>query len=192
MLIQSAQTTQLEDIARLVNLAGFGLPKFLWGLQAGLGEDELDIGRRLLEREDSGFSYRNVRVCLEGDEILGMALAFRLPDQIDIERAKKAEPWLRPILMLEAEVLGSWYLHSMAAFPQYRGKGVGTALLADSEVHALRAGCELMSLVVESENHSARSLYEHHGFSERSGLPLVPWPDSDHEGEFILMTRQLH
>ena len=57
-------------------------------------------------------------------------------------------------------------IHDLAVLPQYRGKGVGQALLAAVEEHARRKGCCKLTLEVLDDNTRAQSLYRRFGFDD--------------------------
>jgi ribosomal protein S18 acetylase RimI-like enzyme len=57
-------------------------------------------------------------------------------------------------------------LHDLAVLPQYRGKGVGKALLRAAEEHARGKGCCRMTLEVQDDNTRARTLYSSFGFED--------------------------
>jgi hypothetical protein len=72
-------------LAQLVNIAGEGLPLYLWGNLAGPGETAWDVGRQRAAREEGSFSYRNATV-IENDGVpagclIGYEIAHR-PDPI--------------------------------------------------------------------------------------------------------------
>lgn len=57
-------------------------------------------------------------------------------------------------------------IHDLAVVPHLRGKGIGSALLAEVERRALdRDYCKL-TLEVQEDNHRARSVYERFGFED--------------------------
>ena len=55
-------------------------------------------------------------------------------------------------------------IHDLAVVPEYRGRGVGRALLEAAETHARRRGCCKLTLEVQDDNGRARVLYERFGF----------------------------
>jgi ribosomal protein S18 acetylase RimI-like enzyme len=55
-------------------------------------------------------------------------------------------------------------IHDLAIVPDWRGKGVGRALLAAAEVAARERGCCKLTLEVLDDNVRARALYERYGF----------------------------
>jgi len=61
---------------------------------------------------------------------------------------------------------GECYMDNIAVFPEYRGKGVATALLNALFGEAGRRGGEFLSLEVRPSNTAAVRLYEKLGFRE--------------------------
>ena len=57
-------------------------------------------------------------------------------------------------------------IHDLAVVPEYRGKGIGRALLDAVETHALARGCCKLTLEVQDDNLRARGLYESFGFAD--------------------------
>lgn len=57
-------------------------------------------------------------------------------------------------------------VHDLAVVPEYRGKGIGRALLTAAEAQALRRGCCKLTLEVQDDNRRARGLYESFGFAD--------------------------
>jgi GNAT superfamily N-acetyltransferase len=57
-------------------------------------------------------------------------------------------------------------VHDLAVIPQWRGRGIGRALLAAAETEAVRKGCCRLTLEVQDDNGRARGLYERVGFAD--------------------------
>lgn len=57
-------------------------------------------------------------------------------------------------------------IHDLAVLPEFRGRGVGRALLAAVEDQALRRGCCKLTLEVQDDNQRARSVYRSVGFAD--------------------------
>lgn len=57
-------------------------------------------------------------------------------------------------------------VHDLAVTPEWRGHGIGRALLTEVEVHARREGCCKLTLEVQETNVRARRLYESFGFED--------------------------
>jgi ribosomal protein S18 acetylase RimI-like enzyme len=57
-------------------------------------------------------------------------------------------------------------VHDLAVLPEWRGRGVGRALLAAAEDRARQRGCCKLTLEVQDSNRRALQLYERFGFSD--------------------------
>ena len=57
-------------------------------------------------------------------------------------------------------------IHDLAVVPDWRGQGIGRALLEAVEEKAIRRGCCKLTLEVQDENRRARGLYDRYGFSD--------------------------
>lgn len=75
---------------------------------------------------------------------------------------------LLPNMPDEATLDPQAFMAYMAVSTEYRGKGVGTALLEAAESAARNHGAPYLALMVTEENAAARNLYEKSGyFTER-------------------------
>jgi GNAT superfamily N-acetyltransferase len=57
-------------------------------------------------------------------------------------------------------------IHDLAVVPEYRGQGIGRALLGEAERRAVSGGCCKLTLEVRDDNIRARSLYQRVGFAD--------------------------
>jgi ribosomal protein S18 acetylase RimI-like enzyme len=71
-----------------------------------------------------------------------------------------------PLQELENLAPATWYVNVLAAYPDERGRGHGTALLALAERIAAEAGIRALSIIVSDSNTGARRLYERTGYRE--------------------------
>jgi ribosomal protein S18 acetylase RimI-like enzyme len=189
--IRDAVKADARDLAFLVNLAGEDIPAYLWGGMAEGDESPLEVGSRRAAGEDGSFSYTNARACVENDVLLGMILSYRQPDPYDTGDLSSLPDVVRQLVELEAGAPGSWYINAIATFESHRGKGVARNLLEDAEIRARSRGCDRLSLIVASENTSAKKLYEHIGFKDVRSEPVVPYPGCSHGGDWVLMTKSI-
>jgi ribosomal protein S18 acetylase RimI-like enzyme len=65
-------------------------------------------------------------------------------------------------------------LHDLSVLPEYRGKGIGRALLHAVIGRATQLGCSAVTLEVRKDNANARHLYKSVGFSDWLS-PLEFW-----------------
>ena len=178
-------------LAKLLDAAGEGLPRYLWSLRAEPGEDAMAVGARRAAGTEGGFSHVHAHVAQAGEEIAGMLLSYRLPESVDPAGFDEAPAVVRPLLELEGEAPGSWYVNTVAAMPVWRGRGVGSRLMALADELARGAGADTVSLIVAEDNAGARRLYERLGYTPVARRSVVPFPGSHHAGDWILMTKPL-
>ncbi|MEQ8390208.1 MAG: GNAT family N-acetyltransferase [Thalassospira sp.] len=74
------------------------------------------------------------------------------------------------LLLLRANTVTA-RIYSLAITQDWRGKGLGTQLLAGLENLAMEAGCHRMRLEVRTKNDTARNLYERHSYQKIADLP---------------------
>jgi ribosomal protein S18 acetylase RimI-like enzyme len=188
--LRAAKPDDARDLARLIEIAGAGIPTWLWSGMAAPGESPLDVGERRARREEGGFSYRNAIVADRAGAVVGMILAYSLPPLGEDEIAEAPEV-LRPILALEAEVPDSWYINAFAIDEAERGHGTGSRLM-DATLDAARAaGCDQASVQFFSENARAGAFYRRHGFREVAARPVVPHPAFKYTGDTVLLVRDI-
>ena len=60
---------------------------------------------------------------------------------------------------------GTVYLHRIAVRPEHGGRGIGAALIGAAVAWGISSGGKSMVLNVRPENHRAKRLYEHFGFT---------------------------
>jgi ribosomal protein S18 acetylase RimI-like enzyme len=191
MEIINASKENAGELAYLINLAGEGIPAYLWQDMAEENESPLDVGNRCAAREEGNFSYRNAKICVENNALLGMLISYRQPDPYTIDDILEYPELVRPLIELEARAPGSWYINAIATYEEHRGKGVASMLLAEAEALAKHHSCKLMSLIVASENNTACRLYKHLGFKAQASLAIIPYPGCAHGGNWVLMTREI-
>jgi len=186
---QTFRAARKEDcgiIAALYSISSDGVADYVWTKLAEPREDILTVGRRRYEREDSVFSYRNCTVVESEGNIIGMLVAF--PMHVDPSQ-EESDPVLAPYSKLEED--NSYYICGMALFPEYRGRGIGTRLLALAEEHARDRGFKKVSLIVFEQNTGAKQLYDRAGYEEVSREAVYPHPLIHYTGDAILMVKEV-
>ena len=177
-------------LAELTDYAGHGIPGYLWSRSAEEGQPPIEVGIERILREEANFSYRNAVVAEVDGRVAAALLAYRLPEHSDVNLDELPD-LLRPLEELEQKVPGTFYINILAAYPEYRGQGLGTTLLEAAHTLASEACCNELSLEVFEQNEGAVRLYERNGFREIARLPTVPHPIYKYEGNIVLMTRSV-
>jgi ribosomal protein S18 acetylase RimI-like enzyme len=161
-------------IAELAQIAGDDMPGHFWQDSRLPGQSLEQAGAEQAKSATANFSYRNTLLARVGGEIAGMLLAYRLPAAADNDEDPADFPdFVRPIIELEQCVPESFYINMLAAYPRFRGQGIGSALMAKSDGLAIEAGCELITLGVFETNTGALRLYRRLGFELIDSRPVV-------------------
>lgn len=166
--IRQASREQAPEIARMIMLAmtddcclsfcgdGYGL------------DDFYKMMTMLVEREDSQYSYKNTRVALDGDKVVGISVSY------DGSRLHELR---RPFLELALELIGrdhsgmndetqpgELYLDSLAVLPDYRRQGIARRLIRVTKERANQMGLPSLGLLVDKGNPVGEALYASIGF----------------------------
>jgi len=160
-------------MAELVNMAGEGMPLYLWTRMADPGQSPWAIGEQRAKREEGGFSYRNTVVREEDGRVVAALIGYPLPDEpapVDYDDLPKM---FVPLQQLEDLVSGTWYVNVLATYPEFRSKGYGAGLLAIADQLARDTQRNGLSLIVSDANAGARRLYERIGYHEVAARPMV-------------------
>jgi ribosomal protein S18 acetylase RimI-like enzyme len=190
-MIRPATKLDALHMAALADIAGHGMPAWVWSQSRAKGQSIIEVGRARAMREDASFSYRNAHMLDYDGEIAGMLLGYRQPVSMEPGDTSDMHEVFRVLTELEAKAPGSWYLNIVGLFPEFRGRGLGTRLLGHAEGLAKSAGATQVSLIVESENEAAWRLYERIGYAEKARAPYVRFPGSTHEGDWVLMVKEI-
>ena len=178
-----------DAMAELVNFAGEGMPLYLWSRMAGPDESPWTVGARRAMREEGGFSYRNTVVREDEGRVVAALIGYPLPDEpVPVDYDELPEMFV-PLQQLEDLVPGTWYVNVLATFPEHRGKGHGSELLAIAEQLALDTGRKGLSLIVSDANAGARRLYARQGYEEIATRPMVN-DDWQNPGENWVLLRK--
>jgi ribosomal protein S18 acetylase RimI-like enzyme len=190
-LFRPARKADAAALAVLVDIAGEGMPAYMWSTLAAPGQSVLEFGRERAARDTGGFSYRNAIVAECGDEIAASLVGYRLDDPFDLGVLDDMPPIVHPLVRLEAKAPGSWYVNVLATFPEFRRRGIGARLLAIAEETGREEGAPSLSVIVGSWNGDAARLYAGAGYSTVASEPASLFPGCPHEGDWVLMVRSL-
>ncbi len=180
-----------SDLAILADAAGRRIVSWIWDGDAAPGESSFDLGRTVIRSaEDNTTHHSYWRVAEINGEVVG-GLNSHLMAPSDSAYVASQDEVVRSLLELKAMAVGTWYISVAAVFPELRGRGIGTKILAEAELVASAAGINRMSLMVVSANQGALRLYERFGYSEWARDAFVPFPGSDPSGDWILMAKDL-
>ena len=166
--IREATKEQAEDIARLIMMAMTDdCCLHFCGESYGL-EDFRKMMTKLVEREDSQYSYMNTYVACDGNKIVGISVSYD---------GSKLHALRRVFLDLSKEYIGKdnagmddetqageLYLDSLAVLPEYRRQGIAKRLIAATKERANELNLPCVGLLVDKANPIGEALYESVGF----------------------------
>ena len=131
------------------------------------GPDYLNVLEEVVKLEDSQYSYRNALVA-EADGVPAGAVVGYDGGRLHPRRQQTLSVIHRynpTLVMAEDETeAGEFYLDSLAVWPEFRGRGIGQALLEALREEAFRAGFPCVGLLLDFENPKAERLYTSLGF----------------------------
>lgn len=190
MEIRAAKASDAEHLVRFINMAADDLPLHFWRKTVGPEGDPWGLGRERAARETGNFSYRNAWLAEVDGDVAACLLGYPAEDEpgpIDPD----TPPIFVPLLELEALAPGSWYLNVLASYAEFRGRGIGSALLAHAEAVAAAAGHRTISLIAADTHFEALRLYSAKGYQEVARRPVVKADWQVDAREWILFTKSI-
>ena len=188
---RSATPDDAAALADFVNMAGEGMPLYLWGRMAEPGEDAWAVGRARAVRESGSFSYRNAIVLEEDARVAAALIGYRLPDTPEPIDYATMPAMFVGLQELENLAPKTWYVNVVAVYPEHRGKGFGTKLLALAEDLGHETDADGMSIIVADANIAARRLYERTGYRPAATRKIVKESWESPAEEWILLLKDL-
>lgn len=182
----------IEDapaLAELVNYAGEGLPHYLWSTLANPGEDPWNVGLVRAAREEGSFSYRNAYMIEHDGQCAGALIGYEIGDQPEPIPADMPAMFV-PLQELENLAPGTWYVNVLAVMPQFRRRGLGSALLGLADDVARERARPGLSVIVSDANAGARRLYERCGYAERASRPMIKERWRNAGQNWVLLTKE--
>lgn len=190
--LRPATKDDASDMAILADMAGHGLPAWNWA--SSRGEEfasALEAGRARALRDTGAFSWRNAQIAELDGRVAGLLVGYRQPDIAEaIDLDELPEP-IRPIVDLEAQAPGTWYVNMIAVFSEYRRSGAGRMLMQEAESQAKASAATGLSLIVEDTNTAASAFYDRIGFKQADTRPYIPFPGGPDAFRWVLMIKSL-
>ncbi len=185
-----ASVNDADVMAKLINIAGEGLPVYLWQDMIEGDETVWDVGRRRARRDEGGFSYRNTTLAFGEHQVMGALIDYAQPDTFDPIDPTEIPAMFVPLLELESLAPGSWYINVLAVFPPFRNRGVGSELIRSAERNEINAGKQAISIIASDGNPGAIRLYERHGYTQCAKRAMVKEGWENPGKNWILLIKQ--
>lgn len=185
---RQATPDDAASLVQLIDMAGEGLPTYLWARMATQGETVREVGLRRARREDGSFSYRNAIVLEQGGNVAACLIGYRLAVTAE-PIGEDFPPMFRPLQELENLVPGTWYVNALATVPEYRGRGFGRDLLNLADRLAAKTSALGLSIIVTDANEGARRLYERCGYRQTAERSMVKEDWENPGSNWLLLTK---
>jgi ribosomal protein S18 acetylase RimI-like enzyme len=193
VILRPATAADAQHIAELIAISSDGVALIDWSEQAASapGMSPLDVGTAAYASEEGDYSYRNCTVAEVAGKVAGILLTFAV-DERDLPAPPPpydGSDVYAPYKYLEAP--DTWYVCGVALFPEQRGRGIGSRLMALAEQQARERGFDRVSLVAFEENVGSVRLYQRLGYVVVDRAPVVPHPLIHVRGDALLMVKRL-
>jgi len=186
LVIRRAERRDAAELAILIDMASHGFASWLWygAVINGDADTAMERGRVRMRDDTLDDGWINASMAEIDGDTAGASVGHRvLPGVL---KEKSPHPSLAPLIALQQRVVGSWFVDSLAVYRAHRRKGVGRRLL---EHELARAGANALSLVTESHNAAALSLYRAFGFQEQVRLDAYKISEQTKPFQWVLLTR---
>jgi ribosomal protein S18 acetylase RimI-like enzyme len=185
VVLRSATRKDAAELAVLVDIASHGLANWLWhgAVIDGRTDTALERGRQRMLDEKLPGGWKCAVMAERHGEVAGAVIAYRLEESV--AEAVAPHPVIEPLMDLQREAIGSWYIDSLGVYRAHRRQGVGRKLLEDQ---LARTEADT-SLITESDNDTAKALYRSEGFVEIKRRQAVPLYENSKRHDWILMIR---
>ena len=186
--IRPAEKREAAELAILVDIAAHGFASWLWygAVLHAVTDTAFERGRNKLRGEPGPGNWRDALVADVDDEVAGLTVGYSIGPEV-LEIVPK-HPVLEPLLALQRQIVGHWFIESLGVYRHQRRRGIGSALLAREFE---RAGSAPVSLITESHNDRAQALYRANGFGEAARAGAVPLFEESKKHDWVLFTRKV-
>ncbi|MFC4625261.1 GNAT family N-acetyltransferase [Daeguia caeni] len=188
--LRPAERREAAEIAILADISSHGFASWLWygAVLEGCCETAMERGRDYF-RADGPQAWQGVTMAEWNGEVAGLSIGFTLNERQNA--APEKHPVLAQLERLKRRVMGTRLIDSIGVYRPFRGKGIGRALLQHEIGLARRNGNLGISLITESTNVVALSLYAAHGFREIERLEALERIGQDKKHDWVLLTLDL-
>jgi len=186
---RNALRNDIPFISRLIEIASGGFIDYLYN---GIFPDKTtnQIIQDKLNGKEPSMNWEDCILAESEGGVAGLSLSY--PAHLyritsEMERIIPEERLEKVRGNYSEKVENSWYLDSLAVFPEYTGKGIGGRLIDYTKARALERGFDVLSLSVFADNKVALDLYLRHGFRKVRRVLIEPSEESPHEGGCFIM-----
>lgn len=146
----------------------------------------LSVMNTLYNTSQTRFSMEHSSIMIEDGVVVGQVMAYPSEEMAQLNEktletvSKQYEGADYEFFLLKNQILkskeafeGEYYIDNMAVMPAFRGKGIGSKLIAHVENVAQEKGYSKVSILADEENDKAYKLYKRLGFVEDATLKVL-------------------
>lgn len=136
----------------------------------------LEFLTHFIQRENNQYSFENIFVAEIENQIVG---AINIYDGENLHELRNsivkyiAENYDLQLILEDETEAGEWYLDTLGVDKNYRGHGIGTALIKHSIDYYKNSSIKKLGLLVDLDNPKAKRLYLSLGFTKVGEKTLV-------------------
>ncbi len=186
--IRAAGQDDAQALVDFIGYASSGMAPIAWAQAVEPGRDPRAFGIATVRGEAGSMSYRNAVVVDDGEGPIAALISHPLPAEaqpIPVGPPGLTTPWQE----LRNHACGAWHIAVLAAYPEHRGRGLGTALIGVADALRAAHGARQLSLLVADANIEARRLYERLGFREVARRPMTQGTWTNPGKDWLLLVR---
>ncbi len=185
LFICPARRSDCVDIARLVLMSTNGIAEYIWRPHVHGRGSLIAVGTQRCARDEVPFSWTNCLIAEQGGRIAGSLHAVAIPAPLDEDApVDERDPALRALL--EFSDRGSLEIRGLAVYPEFRGRGAATRMIAAASAQARARGLARLSVICFATNEPAIRFYRNFGFAEAARAAAPAHPAFDHAGGEML------
>ena len=191
--IRRAKADEALACARLLMIASHGMAEAVFRDLVPGQSTERTIADRRIGPGGRTSSYTHWWVAEDGyGGVAGGMNAYPLdgslqPAREDLLTAERIRV-LRPMIELDAEAFGTFFINIVAVFPEHRHAGIARLLIALAVEEARRSGLPAVSLTTFEDDVRLVSYYLGIGFTVAAARPIVAHECLESHGNLVLMT----
>lgn len=168
MKFRPATVEDAGHFVRVFEEASHGLSSYLWQKSAGQQGNVKQVALDSMTRKLTTAKPDTIYVAEVDGQVAGGVITNAIGDRPE-DIGADCDPAVVTLIKLENQALNTHYINALAVFPEFQGRGIGTALLRETGRRFPKSD---LSLIVVDINQSARRLYERVGFLVSASEPL--------------------
>lgn len=183
---REATAADAPHLAAFMDLAGHGLPAWLWH-EIDPSRPALEVGASWATAPDSPVNFENAAIIEVDGKPAGTLIAYPVGEAPELPTVMP--PPVAPLCALAASTKNSYYINTLAVYPQFGDSGLGQSLLSLAEILAKAWRLPRVTLIALENDDRAIRLYRDRGFQAEQRAAVVPFTGSSMTGDWVLMAK---